>query len=111
MAMQKKHPELELAFAIPNGGQRNKATAGKLKAEGVKPGVPDIFLPVPRDVYNGLFIEMKPTPNKTLKVPVRKPTEAQTAYIKALNKQGYMAIVCYGWEVAKKVIEKYMEEK
>jgi hypothetical protein len=31
-------------FAIPNGGKRNLITATKLKAEGVKAGVPDICI-------------------------------------------------------------------
>ena len=38
----KGHP-YNLIFAIPNGGQRHKAVAAKLKAEGVKSGVPDLF--------------------------------------------------------------------
>lgn len=41
-------------IAIPNGGHRRKAVAGKLKSEGVEPGVPDLF--VPRE---SLWIEMK----------------------------------------------------
>lgn len=32
-------------FAIPNGGKRGKAEAGRLKSEGVSPGVPDLFIP------------------------------------------------------------------
>ena len=32
-------------FAIPNGGARSPATAGRLKAEGVSSGVPDLFVP------------------------------------------------------------------
>lgn len=32
-------------FAIPNGGKRGKAEAGRLKAEGVSPGVPDLYIP------------------------------------------------------------------
>ena len=48
-------PELELLFHVPNGGARSKATAGRLKAEGVKPGVPDLCLPVPRGAYHGLL--------------------------------------------------------
>ena len=45
--MSASHPELKLLFHIPNGGSRNKIEAAKLKAQGVKPGVPDICLPVP----------------------------------------------------------------
>ena len=30
-------------FAIPNGGARSPATAGRLKAEGVSSGVPDLL--------------------------------------------------------------------
>jgi len=55
----KKYPELKWFHAIPNGGFRDKITAGKLKAEGVKSGVSDMFLPVKCDAYSGLYIELK----------------------------------------------------
>ena len=58
-------PELNLLFHIPNGGKRNITTAKRLKAEGVKAGVPDLFLPVSRGGFFGLFIEMKVGKNKT----------------------------------------------
>ena len=54
----KKHPGLRLMFAIPNGGDRHEVVAAKLKAEGVKPDVPDIFLPVARCGFNGLFFRL-----------------------------------------------------
>ena len=41
-------------FAVPNGGLRGIAAAGRLKAEGVSPGVPDLFVPAWL-----LWIEMK----------------------------------------------------
>ena len=47
-------PELTLMHAIPNGGHRNKITAARLKAEGVRAGVPDICLPVARGGWHGL---------------------------------------------------------
>ena len=56
---RKIYPELEWLFHIPNGGSRHKIEAGKLKAMGVKPGVPDLALLVPKGPYNGLFIELK----------------------------------------------------
>ena len=35
-------------FHIPNGGSRHKAEAARLKAQGVKAGVPDLCIPVAR---------------------------------------------------------------
>lgn len=40
-----KYPKLRgRLFAVPNGGRRDQTTAGKLKAEGVVPGVSDLIL-------------------------------------------------------------------
>lgn len=96
-----KYPELGLIFHIPNGGKRNKLEAIKLKKEGVKAGVPDLFLPVARRGYNGLFIELKYGRNKA--------TAKQREWIIALNKQGYHAVVCNGFEEAKTIIEEYIK--
>ena len=61
----RKYPFLDkLLFAVPNGGHRSKAQAGKLKAEGVKSGVSDILLLAPSRGYNFLCIEMKQGKNK-----------------------------------------------
>lgn len=98
-----KYPELDLMFHIPNGGKRNAKEAYYLTKQGVKSGVPDLFLPVSRHGYHGLFIEMKFGKNKT--------TLNQKKYIIALKEQGYAVNVCYGWESAQRVIEKYMQEK
>lgn len=51
-------------FAIPNGGQRHPGVARKLKAEGVKAGVADLFIMIPNANRNGLFVEVK-TPTGT----------------------------------------------
>lgn len=93
--------ELEYMFAIPNGGSRNKIEAANLKRQGVKSGVPDIFLPVPKGEYHGLWVEMKIKGNKT--------TDNQDKWIEYLNKVGYKAIVCYGFEEARQAITKYLE--
>ena len=45
------YPDLELLYHVPNGGSRNKAEASKLKRMGVRAGVPDLVLPVPRAGY------------------------------------------------------------
>ena len=83
-----QYSELDTMFAIPNGGHRSKATAGRLKAEGVKSGVPDIFLPVRSRGYGGMFIEMK--------VGRNKPTENQRDYMFNLSAAGYYCTTCYG---------------
>lgn len=97
------YPELALMYHIPNGGMRNKAVAGKLKAEGVKAGVPDIHLPIARAGYHSLYIEMKAVGGKTSKI--------QEAWLSRLNEQGHCAVVCYGFEQALDVIVKYLDCK
>lgn len=95
-----KYPELKLLYHIPNGGKRDKLTAINLKRQGVKTGVPDICLPVARGGYFGLYIE--------LKVGSNKPTKLQNEWLCNLNKQGYLAVVCYGWREAAEMIETYL---
>lgn len=53
------HPIASRAYAIPNGGKRNRTEAARLKSEGVRAGVLDVHLPVPRGGCNGLWIEFK----------------------------------------------------
>lgn len=51
----------------PNGGWRHKATAGRMKSEGVKAGWPDIqifFSNAPVCGPSCFFIELKVVPNK-----------------------------------------------
>ena len=100
--MSNKVPELDLLFAIPNGGQRHPAVAVKLKAEGVKPGIPDLFLPVARYGFHGLFIEMKREKGGTV-------SKIQKQKIMELQAQGYMVAVCKGFEHAKSVLEDYFK--
>ena len=96
-----KYAELRLMFAIPNGGLRNKITAANLKAEGVRSGVPDIFLPVSRGPWHGLFIEMKKQGGRV------EPD--QEKYMVAVRTQGYGASVCVGWQKAVQVLIQYLE--
>lgn len=53
------YSELQLLYAVANGGHRHKAVVGKLKAEGVRRGVPDLCLPVARSGAHGLYLQMK----------------------------------------------------
>lgn len=98
-----KYPDLEWMYHIPNGGKRDIGTARKLKAEGVKAGVPDIHLPVARGKYIGLYIE--------LKVGKNKATDNQKTWLEGLSNQGHKTCICYGWESASEVLIKYLEGK
>ncbi|MDB8790643.1 VRR-NUC domain-containing protein [Romboutsia sp. 1001216sp1] len=94
------YPELKLIYHIPNGGKRGKSEGARLKRAGVKKGVPDLCLPVPRRNYHGLYIEMKYGNGRTSK--------EQKEWINKLNEQGYYATVCNGFEEAKEAIERYI---
>lgn len=94
-------PELKLLHAIPNGGHRHKSVARELKAEGVKAGIPDVFFPVARGEFHGLYIEMKAKGGRT--------RDSQKWWLQQLSDQGYKTAVCYSYEEARGVIEKYLE--
>lgn len=96
-----KYPALQWLHHIPNGGQRSKATAARLKAAGVKSGVPDLCLPYPCGGYHGLYIE--------LKVGKNKPTANQNAWLDYLDGAGYCVRVCWGADEAIGEITKYLE--
>lgn len=95
-----KYPELDLLFHIPNGGKRDAREAARFKRMGVKPGVPDLFLPVPRRNYHGLFIEMKSAKGRV--------SDYQKQWFSDLEQQGYAACVCFGFEEAQKDILNYL---
>lgn len=95
------HPKLaDYLFAIPNGGKRNIREAARLKAQGVKAGVYDAFLPIPKQGFHGLWIE--------LKVGKNKPTDKQQEWHELMEKCGYSAKICWGWLEAKAVILDYL---
>ena len=96
-----QHPNAGKLFAIPNGGHRNKHVALKLKEEGVRAGVLDLFFPEARGGYFGLWIEMKVRPNK--------PTLEQLARIQQHLDDGYYAAVCYNHEQAQTLLLWYLE--
>ena len=83
--------------------KEGKAEAARFMAQGVKPGVPDIFLDVARGGYHGLRIELKRNDGKS------KPTTDQRRWLNDLAEQGYMARVCRGWLDAASVIVAYLD--
>lgn len=94
-------PVARCAFAIPNGGHRSKATAVKLKAEGVRAGVLDICLPKPSGDSHGLWIEFKFGSNK--------PSPEQMLEIDRLVQDGYTVAVAWDAELAIEFTKQYLK--
>lgn len=100
--MEGRYPELALMFAIPNGGSRHKLEAVNLKRQGVKKGVPDIFLPAVRGNWHGLFIELKRRKGGVVSVE-------QKAWGKDLAREGYVVATCPGADAAINIIQGYLK--
>ena len=98
---ESQFPDLRLLYAIPNGGSRHPLEAINLKKQGVKPGVPDICLPVPRGGIGALYIELK-------REKGGKASDEQKAWIEALDAVGNAAYICEGCDEAWKVIKEYL---
>lgn len=98
----REYPELKWLHHIPNGGKRNAAEAARFKAQGVKAGVSDLFLPAAHGGYFGLYIEMKYGDNK--------PTRQQAEFMKDMLFAGYKTKVAYSAEEAIDELRKYLQE-
>ena len=98
-AHEGRYPDLRLLFAVPNGGARSKATGGKLKAEGVRPGVSDYIALVPRNGFHGLVLELKTAKGRA--------SPEQMAFIAAARIAGYRTEIARGWTDAWVVVCSY----
>jgi len=100
---QGHRPLLGMLYAIPNGGRRSLSVAVALKKEGLKPGVPDLHLPVARCGHHGLYIEMKAQDGRLSTV--------QKRWRDMLISQGYGVAVAKSFEEAKQILEDYLDDK
>lgn len=91
---------VDYLLAIPNGGKRDVREAARLKAEGVKAGVSDLLLPLRRDGFFGLWLE--------LKAPGNTPTEKQHEWLRRMARAGYRAEWRDNWIDAAHVIADYV---
>lgn len=98
-AALQRFPGIELLHATPNGGGRSKAEAGRLKAEGVKAGQPDVSWPVARGGFIGLAIEFKHGDGN--------PSKEQRERIDRLQREGWMVTVCWSWDAAARLLTGY----
>jgi len=87
------------AFSIPNERKTSPQTGLLLKRMGLRPGVSDVFIAVPREMFHGLFIEMKAGKNKT--------TKSQDEFLSDMRESGYATAICYGATEAINIIKNY----
>jgi hypothetical protein len=92
---------LDALHSVPNGaGRKTRSNVLWAAAEGLKAGQPDVELPVARGGFLGLAIEFKFDKNNCSAEQIRRLTLYQ--------KNGWLAVVCWDWEAAKRVTEGYL---
>jgi hypothetical protein len=96
-------PELRLLFAVPNAAKRGVRLAAYMKAEGLRSGVPDMFLPVPRGGFTGLAIEQK--------IKGGEVSDNQEWWLEHLAAEGWKA--CVSWSAGETIelIEGYLRSR
>jgi len=111
-------PALEWFHAIHNQGHGDKVRGGMAKAEGVRKGIADTFLPWPKHdsrgliLWAGLYIEMK-KPSEKPKTDKGKGgvSDEQAMFGEYAKRVGYGFAVCYSWREAANTLRSYIEWK
>lgn len=98
-----RHPILQYLVHVPNGGARSKGEAGKLKAMGTKPGIPDFVLPRARGSWRGLAIELKSDTGRL--------KEEQKFWLRGLEAEGYLTSVCRSLEAFEALVLAFLNGK
>lgn len=107
-----KIPELHWLHAIKNQGHGDAIRGNRSRAEGVKAGVLDVFLPVPKFLSASTMLkagwmgELKRP--KGQRNAEGKTSAIQEEWITYLSKS-YSVSVCVGWEAMRFAILDYLE--
>lgn len=101
MLNENHHPELKLIYHITNEGKRSHIGGAELRKAGLKSGVPDLCLPVPKGRYSALYIEMKKDKNATV-------SQNQIKWLSSLSAVGNLAVICYSADEAITTIKNYL---
>lgn len=104
--MVPKYPELRWLHASLNGVPLSPGLAAKMRALGMTAGIADVFLPVARGGYSGLYIELK-----RAKGVLSDLSSAQKEFVEFVSAQGFRAEWCKGWEAAVRLITDYLEAR
>ncbi|WP_019024079.1 MULTISPECIES: VRR-NUC domain-containing protein [unclassified Thioalkalivibrio] len=99
-------------YAVPNGGNRGRIEAARLKGLGVKAGVSDLKLPLARGGYAGLYLEMK-KPRSAFRSPreaERAISDSQAEWRDRMIRAGYRWAIAYGWDEAREILTDYLAQ-
>lgn len=96
-----RYPELNTLYAVPNGGHRLKAAAGKAKAEGQLRSVSDLVLPAPRYPFHGLYLEVK-TPAGYLR-------DDQRQFLELMLERGFYGAWIQGTQEGVDLVSRYLD--
>ena len=100
---EKTYPFLWMLHSSLNGVKLSKIQAGKALKQGMKKGVPDLFLPVKQGGFSGLYIEMKSAKGRV--------SVEQSRYLKCAAENGYSVVVCYSAVEAINTIKAHLEQQ
>ena len=99
-------PAVAWLIHVPNGEYRPKATAKRLKAQGVKPGVPDLLLFWASGRFVGLALELKRPSRRRERDGGVAP--AQARWLDHLEAQGWCCVIAWDWQEAATEIVRYL---
>ena len=108
----KRNPTYAMLFAVPNGADYGgkSQTGARMRAEGLKKGVPDMFWPYGAQQFDhllqrpstlrwaGLWIELKRPGLHTIKNGGR--SDDQVRWHQWLRQEGWPVVTAYGWRAA-----------
>ena len=100
-ANPERYPHLDMLHCSLNGVKLSGTQAKIAKGQGMLSGVPDLFLPVPKNGFHGLFIEIKSEKGRV--------TESQHWFLTNAESVGYKTVVCYSSKEAISAIQQYYE--
>ena len=98
-----RYPHLNMLHCSLNGVKLSGTQARIAKGQGMLSGVPDLFLPVPKNGYHGLFIEMKSEKGRV--------TENQHWFLTNAESLGYKTVICYSANEAISAIQAYYDQE
>jgi hypothetical protein len=88
-------------YAVPNEGRRSPRTGKRMKDQGLRKGIPDLYLPIKAGGHGGLYVEVKTDKGRV--------SPEQKTWIEWLSEHGYKAVVCRSVDDILAAVIEYMD--